>query len=149
MARLTNTRDTISSGCTCFRLRKAARCVTQIYDQHLGLLGLTVTQYSLLGHIRVHDGIAIGALAERLIMDPTTLTRNLKPLERRGLVALARDPNDRRSRRLHLTDEGRSVFIEAKPLWARAQRQVEDALGNRGASALDAALDRAIERLTQ
>ena len=85
-----------SSGCTCMRLRKASRRVSQIYDRSLEPLGLTVTQFSLLGHLGSFDGIGIGALAEKLVMDPTTLTRNLRPLQRQGFVVLAADPHDRR-----------------------------------------------------
>ena len=66
-------------GCTCMRLRKASRRMSQIYDHSLEAAGMTVTQYGLLGHLARYDGIGIGALAEKLIMDPTTLTRNLRP----------------------------------------------------------------------
>ena len=134
-------------GCTCLRLRKASRCVSQIYDQHLQRHGLTITQYGLLAHLSRLDGISIGTLAEKLIMDPTTLTRNLRPLEREGLVVLTADPRDRRSRRLHLTDHGRTTFAQAKPAWFQAQRQIEDALGAADATALHAALDHMLERL--
>lgn len=136
-----------TSGCTCLRLRKAARRVSQIYDEHLAPLGLTITQYGLLGHLKALDGITIGALAEKLVMDPTTLTRNLRPLERQGFLVFAADPNDKRSRRLHLTDAGRATFDRAKPAWVKAQRHVEQALGGDETAALAAALDRALERL--
>src|SRR2546430_7458823 len=121
---------TASFGCTCLRLRKAARRVTQIYDGHVEPFGLTITQFGLLAHLRVLDGIGIGALAEKLVMDPTTLTRNLRPLARRGLVAMEPDPGDRRSRCLHLTDEGRQILRAARPAWARAQHHVEQVLGS-------------------
>ncbi len=107
------------SGCTCLRLRKASRRVSQIYDHYLQPHGLTITQYGLLAHLSRLDGISIGALAEKLIMDPTTLTRNLRPLERHDFIRLAADPRDRRSRRLHLTEQGRAALIEARPAWSR------------------------------
>jgi DNA-binding MarR family transcriptional regulator len=88
-------------------------------------------------------------LAEKLIMDPTTLTRNLRPLQQKGLVALAADPRDRRARRLHLTAAGRQAFEDAKPAWARAQRQIEQALGAAETPALNAALDRVLEKLAE
>jgi DNA-binding MarR family transcriptional regulator len=139
-----------TTGCTCLRIRKAARRVTQIFDQHLEPFGLTITQYGLLSQLRQHDGIGIGALADMLIMDPTTLTRTLRPLERRGLLTLMPDPSDRRSRCLRLTDEGRAAFAEARPAWARAQCYVEEALGSsEAASALNASLDFTLERLAQ
>lgn len=136
-----------ASGCTCMRLRKASRRVSQIYDRSLEPLGLTVTQFGLLGNLDRLDGISIGDLAGRLVMDPTTLTRNLKPLERQGLVVFAPDPNDRRSRCLHLTAAGRKAYGEAKPAWARAQRHVDKALGDVDAPGLNTMLDRVLERL--
>jgi DNA-binding MarR family transcriptional regulator len=135
------------SGCTCLRLRKASRRVSQIYDQYLQRHGLTITQYSLLAHLNRLDGVSIGALAEKLIMDPTTLTRNLRPLERQELIRLAADPRDRRSRRLRLTDQGRALLTEARPAWIEAQRHIEDTLGPSAAPALHAALDHMLERL--
>jgi DNA-binding MarR family transcriptional regulator len=137
------------SSCTCLRLRKAARRVSQIYDQHLEPLGLTITQYGLLGQLKAFDGISIGALAEKLIMDPTTLTRNLRPIERQGLVVFASDPNDRRSRQLHLTARGRGAYDKAKPAWVRAQRQVDDVLGDADAATLNLTLDRVLDRLAR
>ena len=134
-------------GCTCLRLRKASRRVSQIYDRALEPWGLTVTQYGLLGHIGSLDGIGVGALAAKLVMDPTTLTRNLRPLLAQGQVVLAPDRHDRRARRLYLTEAGRAAFARAKPAWARAQLHVEQALGQRDAPALNAVLDRVLERL--
>src|SRR3982074_291782 len=136
----------ISFGCTCLRLRKAARRITQIYDAYGEPLGLTITQFGLLAHIRVLDGISVGALAEKLVMDPTTLTRNLRPLQRQGFVLLEPDPDDRRSRNLHLTEQGREALRAARPAWARAQRHVEEILGNPDAAVLNTALDRMLER---
>jgi DNA-binding MarR family transcriptional regulator len=129
------------------RLRKAARRVTQIYDHSLEAAGMTVTQYGVLGHIAKYDGIGIGALADKLIMDPTTLTRNLRPLERQGFVTMKADARDKRSRCLHLTASGRAAFEDAKPGWVRAQRRIEEMLGGAEAAALNAALDRVLERL--
>jgi DNA-binding MarR family transcriptional regulator len=131
------------------RLRKASRRVSQIYDRSLEPAGLTVTQYGILGHLALFDGISIGALAEKLIMDPTTLTRNLRPLERRGLVVLKPDRRDRRSRCLHLTASGRQAFERAKPAWARAQQHVEEVLGEADIPVLHAALDRVLEKLAE
>src|ERR1700674_2998039 len=135
-----------SFGCTCLRLRKAARRITQIYDGHVEPFGLTITQFGLLAHLRVLDGISVGALAEKLVMDPTTLTRNLRALEREGLVATASDPDDRRSRILRLTDQSRAVLRSARPAWARAQHHVEEVLGSVDAAVLNGALDRMLER---
>jgi len=138
-----------SSGCTCMRLRKASRRVSQIYDRSLEEAGMTVTQYGVLGHLAAFDGIGIGALAEKLIMDPTTLTRSLRPLQRQGLVAIKPDRLDKRSRRLHLTASGRKAFDDARPAWARAQRHIEQALGESETPALNATLDRVLDRLAE
>ncbi|MGE0768375.1 MAG: MarR family winged helix-turn-helix transcriptional regulator [Hyphomicrobiaceae bacterium] len=138
----------LTSGCTCLRLRKAARRVSQIYDQHLQRFGLTVTQYGLLGHVRLHDGIGIGALAEMLVMDPTTLTRNMRPLIRRGLVVMAPNPADRRNRNLHLTAAGREEFAGARSGWEAAQREIAAVLGEKDGPALAATIDRMLERLS-
>jgi DNA-binding MarR family transcriptional regulator len=136
-----------ASGCTCLRLRKASRQVTQIYDHHLAPFGLTVNQYSLLGHLRALPGVAIGTLAEAMVMDPTSLTRALRPLERDGYVRAQSDQNDRRSRRLYLTESGSSTFQAAGSGWRAAQTHIEQALGSEGPPAINAALDHLIESL--
>ncbi len=134
--------------CTASRVRKAARLVSQIFDRHLERYDLTITQFGLLAYINTFDGIGIGELAEKLIMDPTTVTRNLRPLERRRLVVLAADPKDRRARRLHLTADGRAAYKEAKPGWAKAQGEIQTALGDSGTASLHATLDGALARLS-
>ena len=139
--------DKKGGGCTCLRLRKASRRVSQIYDQYLEPFGLTVTQYGVLGHLATFDGISIGELADKLVMDPTTLSRNLRPLERQGLVAVKRDRRDKRTRSLGLTVKGRKAFEAAKPGWVRAQRHIEQVFGEMETPALNAALDRVLERL--
>lgn len=138
-----------SFDCTCLRLRKAARRITQIYDAYVEPFGVTITQFGLLAHLRVLDGISVGALAERLVMDPTTLTRNLRPLQAKGFVVLEPDPADRRSRSLHLTEQGREVLRAARPAWARAQHHVEEVLGNPEAAVLNTALDCMLERFAE
>lgn len=134
-------------GCTCLRLRKTARCATQIYDRCLEPAGLTITQFGLLAHTHVRDGISIGELAEALIMDPTTLTRNLRPLETRRYVQIKPGKEDRRRRDIVLTERGRSAFREAVPLWREAQARVAAALGADEAATLNRVLDRSLERL--
>jgi DNA-binding MarR family transcriptional regulator len=148
MSRSQQSTSTVS-GCTCLRLRKAARRVSQIYDQHLEPYGLTVTQYGLLGHVKTHDGIGIGELAEKLVMDPTTLTRNLQPLVKRGLVLVVPNPHDRRNRNLHLNDAGRGQFAAARPGWEAAQRRIASVLGVDDGPLLAATIDRMLERLSE
>jgi DNA-binding MarR family transcriptional regulator len=134
-------------GCTCSRLRKVTRRVSQIYDRSLEPSGLTVTQYALLAHLAAFDGISIGALADKMVMDPTSLTRTLRPLERQGLIVLKPSRNDRRMRSLHLTSAGRRAFEQAKPAWTRTQRFIESVIGELETPALHAALDHVLERL--
>lgn len=135
------------STCTALRLRKAARRVSLIYDRHLEPHDLSITQFGLLAQVERLDGIGIGELAEKLIMDPTTLTRNLRPLQQRKLLVLAPDPSDRRSRTLHLTEAGRAALAEARPAWARAQRQIDQAFGASDTAHLRDTLDRFLDRL--
>lgn len=120
---------TTSSSCTCLRLRKASRRVTQIYDHALDAYGLTVTQYGLLGHLKRLDGIALGALADILVMDATTLTRTLKPMQTAGWIASRADADDARARHLHITPKGLTIYKTARPAWDAAQRRIAEALG--------------------
>ncbi len=105
----------LSFPCICARLRRTTRRVSQIYDRHLEPHGLTISQFGVMAQVRLGDAPSIGQLAERMVMDPTTLTRALKPLERRGLLTLTPDPADRRTRRLALTEEGRALLRTARP----------------------------------
>src|SRR5437868_12386639 len=93
--------------CMCLHLQRAARAVARRFDAALRPLGLTSGQFSLLMSLNRPDPATIGGVAALLAMDRTTLTANLKPLERRGLVSVSVDPADRRGRRLMLTAAGR------------------------------------------
>jgi len=122
--------------------------VSQLYDRCLEAYGLTITQYGLLAHIRRLDGVSIGALANELVMDPTTLTRNLRPLQKRNLVALVVAAEDKRTRVLRLTEDGRALLKEARPGWEAAQLQMADVLAEDLAPLSDA-IDRMLARLAQ
>lgn len=115
------------SPCICFNLRRASRAVSQTYDAFLQPSGLKTTQFSLLGHLVALGPLSMTQLAERLGMDRTTLTRNLQPLARRGLVAVG-SGDDRRTRRIAVTEAGRQAFAAAKPLWSKAQQHILDRL---------------------
>jgi DNA-binding MarR family transcriptional regulator len=120
--------------CACSELRRAGRRVTQLYDQALEPAGLTIGQFGLLAHLAAAAssnarGIAIGALADARGMDPTTLTRNLKPLVAKGWIVEAKDPEDRRVRALILSPSGRKKYLDAAPLWQSAQAQLRALLG--------------------
>ncbi|HMN78314.1 MAG TPA: MarR family winged helix-turn-helix transcriptional regulator [Burkholderiaceae bacterium] len=135
------------SGCTCLALRKTARRVSMIYDQCLEPYGLTITQYGLLAHLRRQGPVGIGTMAQQLIMDPTTLSRNLRPLERQHCVRFEQDPQDRRARRVLLTDEGSAALRRARPGWERAQQQIERSLGLADTVLLHRSLATALEQL--
>jgi len=140
--------DEIAS-CTCLRLRKTTRRVTQIYDQMLEPSGLTIAQFSLLARLLVQKEISIGELAEALVTDPTTLTRNIKPLSERGLLRIVHDPADRRRRLVTLTKEGGALIPIAYPLWRKAQAHLASLLGKADTALLNKMLDQSFDRLVQ
>ena len=114
--------------CLAFGIRKAARVITQRYDEALAPSGLRSTQFMVLNAISRNDGVSINQLADGLVMDRTTLTRNLKPLQNDGLVDLGPGP-DARTKSVRLTNAGRKTLRKALPLWARAQKTTREALG--------------------
>src|SRR6202045_373462 len=92
--------------CNCLAVRQAARHVTQFYDQFLAPTGLRTTQFSILAKLKRIGPMTINTLARDLVMDRTTLGRNILPLEREGLIAIVTGNSDRRSKELHLTEAG-------------------------------------------
>ena len=136
-----------TTGCACLRLRKVTRRVTQLYDHALSPAGLTGPQFSVLAHLKGATDLSIGELAERMVMDPTTLTRALRPLERDGLVAVVPGEHDRRRRVIMLTAAGRAAFRQAVPLWREAQRELARVLGRDGFRSLVSSLDFSLGRL--
>ncbi len=131
------------------RLRKAARRVSQIYDHHLEATGLTITQFGVLASLVPAQRVAIGPLAEQLCMDPTTLTRNLQPLHREGLVVIEPDRRDRRVRWVSLSDAGRQAFDIARPAWREAQNQIRKLVGEDETAMLHDALDHFLEHIAE
>jgi len=107
--------------CLCLHVQRAARAIARRYDEALRPLGLTSGQFSLLMSLNRPEPPTMGQVSAVLAMDRTTVTANLKPLERRGLVEIQVDEKDRRSRRLKLTSAGRRLLAEAMPLWEKAQ----------------------------
>jgi len=114
--------------CACANLRKAARAVTQLFDQEFQPSGLRITQFSILALVHSAGSETITRLAEKLVMDRTTLTRDLKPIEREGLIKIALGA-DRRTRVITLTRRGSETLVKALPLWKKAQARVVDGLG--------------------
>jgi DNA-binding MarR family transcriptional regulator len=133
---MANTSTDASAECNRVAVRQAARYITQFYDQHLAAAGLRTTQYGILAKLKRHGPMSINALAAELVMDRTTLGRNVQPLERDSLIVIEPDPEDRRSRILRLTRTGERRFEQAHKGWAEAQRRFEDAYGEKHASEL-------------
>ena len=125
------------AACTCANLRKAARVVTQAYDAALQATGLKATQFTLLATLAERGDTPLTRLADALVMDRTTLTRNLKPLLRKGFIRIEHE-EDQRVRKVSLTKAGRRVFEEAHPQWEQAQARIFEGLGqDRWSSFLD------------
>ena len=118
----------VGVNCTCFSLRKAARVVTQLFDEMMAPSGLLVTQFTILGVVAGIKESTMNQLAQYLVMDRTTLTRNLKPLEREGLIQI--NPGlDKRTRLISLTQKGVRSLENAIPFWEQAQASVVSQLG--------------------
>ncbi|HZB90094.1 MAG TPA: MarR family winged helix-turn-helix transcriptional regulator [Stellaceae bacterium] len=115
----------VRDACFCLHVQRAARAVARRYDEALRPVGLTNGQFSLLMALNRPDPPTMGAVSALLAMDRTTLTANLKPLERRRLVRVKVDAGDRRSRRLALTRAGRVLLAAALPIWLRMQDATE------------------------
>ena len=129
--------------CTCAALRRTARRLTQAYDEAMRPTGLRLTQYSVLANVARAGGLSVTDLAERLAMDRTTLTRNLQPLERQGLIRIA-PGTDRRSRAVEITEQGREAYEAALPRWRAAERQFRRTMSQAEAAELRRLLDRAL-----
>jgi DNA-binding MarR family transcriptional regulator len=111
--------------CLCLHAQRAARALARRFDDALRPVGLTNGQFSLLMSLNRPEPPPMGPVASLLAMDRTTLTAALKPLERRGLVQVAPDPQDRRGRRLILTAEGRALMVRALPIWTQTHAEIE------------------------
>lgn len=114
--------------CACHRIRMASRAVTRAYDDALRPVGLRATQVSLLAAAALEGALSITALAAAIGMDRSTLTRNLAPLEKEGLLRVGGE-GWRRSRTLAITAKGRARLLQAIPLWEGAQRRLKQELG--------------------
>jgi DNA-binding MarR family transcriptional regulator len=115
--------------CLCLQTQRAARALARRFDEAFRPLGLTSGQFSLLMSLNRTEPPGLGSVAALLAMDRTTLTAALKPLQRRKLVAVTPDDRDRRSRRLSLTPEGRSLLAGALPIWRRVHADVDALIG--------------------
>ncbi len=130
----------IGNTCLCLDVQRASRTIGRQFDEAFRPLGLNNGQFSLLMALNQPTPPTMSSLAERLAMDRTTTTANLKPLERRGLVEIRRDEEDARVRRIVLTEAGRAVLAEAVDRWRAANGAVLARLGGTDLAALRSAL---------
>ena len=130
--------------CACANLRRASRAVSQLYTDHLRETGLTMPQFTLLQALARAGELTQAGLGQILVLDSTTLTRTLQPLERKGWIR-RRPGQDRRERRIVLTRDGRAVFRRAVPAWHRAQESLRAIVGPRRWKGLMAELSRLAE----
>jgi len=110
-------------------MRKSSRLITQFYDERFSPLGLKVGQFSILRVVDICKVTTNKELQHHLVIDQTTLSRNLKPLIRDGLLSLSIDPNDQRVKNICLSAEGRKLYQQALPLWHEAQQELCKKLG--------------------
>jgi len=120
----------VADSCMGMRVRRAARVVANHYDKHLKPAGLKGTQFTLLNTIFMNPSANIGKLADILGLDRTTLNRNLKPLERKGLIRSG-SGKDPRTRTLALTKEGTRILQNALPYWLEAQSAAMETVDHR------------------
>jgi DNA-binding MarR family transcriptional regulator len=120
---------TKTQDCMCLAVRQAARHVTQSYDHFLAPAGLRTTQFSILAKLKRQGPMTINALAADMVMDRTTLGRNILPLERDGLISIEPLTSDRRSKALHLTKAGERRLEAARQGWVKAQARFESTFG--------------------
>jgi DNA-binding MarR family transcriptional regulator len=136
----------MATECPGFRVRQASRVLSTLYDDELRQLGLQHSQLPVLAAAAIfgEEGAPMRALAEALVMDPTTLSRSVRPLEKAGLIRVARSPDDRRARVLVLTAAGQRAIESAFPAWERVLNRVSKTLGAEAMSELRARLDQVI-----
>jgi DNA-binding MarR family transcriptional regulator len=128
--------------CLCLAAQRAARALARRFDAALRPFGLTNGQFSLMMALNQPEPPPIGRLAPFLAMDPSTLTAAVKPLERRGLLRLIPDAEDRRSRRVRITPEGVALLRRAIPAWREAHAALDAALGEATSAVLRQGLAR-------
>lgn len=115
--------------CVCSNLRKTTRVVTQLYDQLFQPTGLKITQYSMLFNIYQHEKISVTHLGEVMLLDQTTVTRNVNILKKEGYVTIVRDERDSRTKKISLTDKGLQKLNEVHPIWTNIQEKLIKEIG--------------------
>src|SRR5437764_14000803 len=128
--------EALARQCNCLAIRQAARHVSQFYDQLLAPSGLRATQFAILSRLQRGGPMTINALAAALVMDRTTLGRNILPLEREGLIEIGPGASDRRRREIRLSTAGAARLAAARRRWAKAQARFDTVVGSERAAAL-------------
>jgi DNA-binding MarR family transcriptional regulator len=138
----------IAGECAGLRVRQASRLLTRLYDDALRPLGVQESQFSVVVTVAMfgEGGVTMSELAEQLVMDRTTLTRNIVPLEKAGYLRVARSPSDARSRIVLLSRAGEQLIEAGLPRWRAAQRRVHRVLGGARFDRLRAELSAVIAR---
>lgn len=117
--------------CACGSLRKTTRAITQFFDRHLQPIGLRSTQSSLLLAVSLHGSLSVSELGEHLLMDQTTVTRNIEILRKHGYVSVSKDEQDARRKSIAITESGAQKLMQAMPLLQQAQAKIEQGLGEK------------------
>src|SRR5258708_28009667 len=120
----------IPAQCNCSKIRRAARHLTRFYDSCMLSSGLRSTQFTILGYLKHRGEMPVGQLAQLVAMDRATMSHNLQPLERDGLVSIEVNPKDRRSRIVKITKAGLNAVAKARPGWDLAQAEFERLFGS-------------------
>lgn len=130
------------TNCNCMALRRAARRISNAYDAKLAPAGLTTAQFNILAVLDNNDHCSVNALADATELDRTTMGKNIRLLERNGVVRVGESKEDRRSRAISITAKGTQMLLAATPLWEQAQLEFERANGRAVAASLRRALDK-------
>ena len=118
----------VAGVCACRKMRETSRKITRMYDEYLRPAGIKATQFTMLAVVAGQDEATLTELAKTLGMERTTLSRNLRPLERSGLIEISAE-GYRRARSANITAEGISTMEKALPLWRSAQKTLKRRLG--------------------
>jgi DNA-binding MarR family transcriptional regulator len=135
------TTRTIGRDCLCLRIQRASRTIGRRFDEALRPVGLNNWQFTLLEMLNRPSPLTVNGLAEELGMDRTTTTKNLRPLQRRGLLEIRQDEKDARVRRIVLTASGHGALAEARQHWQAANDAVVASLKGGTLACLRSALD--------
>src|SRR5919106_3336745 len=122
------TRNDLLTECACFALRRATRAVSRMYDDFLRDAGLNITQFSMLRVICAEKELSISTLGRYMVMERTSITRALAPLERDGLIH-SRPGTDKRIRVVSVSSKGRKLVDDAEPKWRQAQEALLGTIG--------------------